>query len=305
MPDWLREAKDLPETPEAVEISTTERDDELAWINEIETEESAAKETDDMPDWLREEVEESAPSAPPVPKEAEREAPQSEPKIPQVDSESPLESVQEDEKVGDDAPTWIKAMEKSSAEALPPAVKKLPPAETEEDLPSWLDDLEGGAGKEEKKISDEPLPDWMKADESQSTRASEWKSVDMSSEEKALSEAEAASASTEEVSKEKSEAEKKRSRRRKRMDTTLLRDIRLMGAQAALDEGNIPAALEEYGKIIKKNRLLDEVIYDLREALVDYPIDISIIQMLGDAYMRAGRLQEAIDTYTNAEKLLR
>ncbi len=85
----------------------------------------------------------------------------------------------------------------------------------------------------------------------------------------------------------------------------MLRDVKLMGAQAAMDEGNISAALKEYEKLIKKNRLLDEVIYDLREALVDYPIDISITQMLGDAYMRAGRLQEAIDAYTNAEKLLR
>ncbi len=85
----------------------------------------------------------------------------------------------------------------------------------------------------------------------------------------------------------------------------MLRDINLMGAQAALDVGNISAALDEYGKLIKKNRLLDEIIYDLREALDDYPVDVSLWQVLGDAYMRAGRLQEAIDSYTNAEKLLR
>jgi cytochrome c-type biogenesis protein CcmH/NrfG len=70
-------------------------------------------------------------------------------------------------------------------------------------------------------------------------------------------------------------------------------------------EGNVADALVEYGKMVKKKRLLDEIIYDLREALDDYPIDISVWQMLGDAYMRAGRLQEAIDAYTNAEKLLR
>ena len=89
------------------------------------------------------------------------------------------------------------------------------------------------------------------------------------------------------------------------MDTAALRDVTLMGAQAAMREGNIPAALKEYGKMVKKKRLLDETIYDLREALDDYPVDVSVWQMLGDAYMRAGRLQEAIDAYTNAEQLLR
>ena len=85
----------------------------------------------------------------------------------------------------------------------------------------------------------------------------------------------------------------------------MLRDTTLMGAQAAMREGNVSAALAEYGKLIKKKRLLDETIYDLREALYEFPVDISIWQMLGDAYMRAGQLQEAINAYTKAEELLR
>ena len=314
IPEWLQDAKDEPTMPESVESTATERDDELAWINDAAVEEPVATEVDDTPEWLREKAEESILTAPPAPQTGESETPQTEAK-------APAELTQEEEKADDDAPTWIKAMDESSSEPLPPAVEAIPPAETEEDLPTWLDDLAGDASKEEEKPADEPLPDWMKendvAEKRQPTQASEWRPIENLSENKPAPEGKAETASdvAEEVVSEKATApkipdaqaktEKRKSKRRKRMDTTMLRDIKLMGAQAAMDEGNISAALDEYGKLIKKNRLLDEVIYALREALDDYPIDISIMQTLGDAYMRAGRLQEAIDAYTNAEELLR
>jgi cytochrome c-type biogenesis protein CcmH/NrfG len=50
---------------------------------------------------------------------------------------------------------------------------------------------------------------------------------------------------------------------------------------------------------------LDEVIHDLREAIYRFPVDVSIWQTLGDAAMRANRLQDALDAYTKAEELLR
>jgi tetratricopeptide (TPR) repeat protein len=80
----------------------------------------------------------------------------------------------------------------------------------------------------------------------------------------------------------------------------------ILGAgRSELSRSNIPGALEAYGKLIKKGRFLDEVIYDLREALYRYPVEVSIWQSLGDAYMRANRLQDALDAYTKAEELLR
>ena len=63
--------------------------------------------------------------------------------------------------------------------------------------------------------------------------------------------------------------------------------------------------MKQYTKLIKKGRLLDEVIHDLREAIYRYPVDVIIWQTLGDAYMRANRLQDALDAYTKAEELLR
>jgi len=79
----------------------------------------------------------------------------------------------------------------------------------------------------------------------------------------------------------------------------------LIQAQNELTRSNIPAALEYYGKLIKKGKMLDEIIFDLREALYRYPVEVSIHQTLGDAYMRANRLQDALDSYTQAEELLR
>jgi len=79
----------------------------------------------------------------------------------------------------------------------------------------------------------------------------------------------------------------------------------LGSARSELSRSNIPGALETYGKLIKKGRFLEEVIYDLREALYRYPVEVSIWQSLGDAYMRANQLQDALDAYTKAEELLR
>lgn len=82
-------------------------------------------------------------------------------------------------------------------------------------------------------------------------------------------------------------------------------DPTLGNARNELSRSNIPGALESYSRLIKKARFLDEVIYDLREALYRYPVEVNIWQALGDAYMRANRLQDALDAYTKAEELLR
>ena len=76
-------------------------------------------------------------------------------------------------------------------------------------------------------------------------------------------------------------------------------------ARNELAGSNLNGALESYGRLIKKGRFLDEVIFDLRDALYRFPVDVNIWQSLGDAYMRANRLQDALDSYTKAEELLR
>jgi hypothetical protein len=79
----------------------------------------------------------------------------------------------------------------------------------------------------------------------------------------------------------------------------------LKTAQKELLSNNLNEAMKTYSSLIKKGRLLDEVVHDLREALYRFPVDIIVWQTLGDASMRANRLQDALDAYTKAEELLR
>jgi tetratricopeptide (TPR) repeat protein len=83
-------------------------------------------------------------------------------------------------------------------------------------------------------------------------------------------------------------------------DGPALQRARDLMAQNGLDE-----AVSEYAKLVKRGKLLEEVIYDLKEATYSHPVDVIVWQALGDAHMRANQLQEALDAYTKAEELLR
>ena len=78
-----------------------------------------------------------------------------------------------------------------------------------------------------------------------------------------------------------------------------------LAAQSKLNEGNVGDAMGDYEALIKKGQRLDEIIEDLNLAAEKYPEEISIVQTLGDAYMQANRLQEALDAYTKAGELLK
>jgi tetratricopeptide (TPR) repeat protein len=81
--------------------------------------------------------------------------------------------------------------------------------------------------------------------------------------------------------------------------------VGLSQAKSELDRGDIPAALAHYGKLIKKGKHLEETIRDLSESIYRYPVEVGIWQTLGDAYMRANRLKEALEAYNKAEELIR
>ncbi len=71
----------------------------------------------------------------------------------------------------------------------------------------------------------------------------------------------------------------------------------LQGARQALTAGDAGRALSDYKKLIERKQDLETVIEDLEHALERYPNLPTMWQVLGDAYMKADQLQEAIKAY--------
>ena len=78
----------------------------------------------------------------------------------------------------------------------------------------------------------------------------------------------------------------------------------LMQARNSLSDGEVPHALDAYAKLIKTHQYLPDVIQDLEAASDLYPQNVDLWQNLGDAYLRSNQIQEALDAYIKAEKLL-
>ncbi|RPI87304.1 MAG: hypothetical protein EHM41_05490, partial [Chloroflexi bacterium] len=79
----------------------------------------------------------------------------------------------------------------------------------------------------------------------------------------------------------------------------------LSNARTLLAQGNPAEALDIYERLIRKRFSLDDLIWDLKNAVAKSPEDSSLWQTLGDAYMRSDRLKEALEAYNQAEQLIR
>jgi tetratricopeptide (TPR) repeat protein len=231
------------------------------------------------------------------------------------------------------SPTIFAEEAELSATWMPPTLEPEPVSESkaEEDaLPSWLGELE----KEEEQISTpaeaDDLPAWLLADEAapavtEPSVFSDWKPAEEDREESPAEETPAPEplpAAPFEMAEAETVLEPGQTEPEPVMEAQFPTmesapqtpmgglsiptvDPVLATARNELSQNNVNGALDSYGKLIKKARYLDEVIYDLREALYRYPVDVNLWQSLGDAYMRANRLQDALDAYTKAEELLR
>ncbi|MBN1535087.1 MAG: helix-hairpin-helix domain-containing protein, partial [Anaerolineales bacterium] len=79
----------------------------------------------------------------------------------------------------------------------------------------------------------------------------------------------------------------------------------LLKARNDLQLGKIPEAIDQYQELINTKTNLDEIAFDLQVAIDQYPTDTLLWQTLGDTCVRLGKLQDALNAYTQAEKLLR
>ena len=257
-------------------------DDFTGMAAQSEKDEAPILGAQDAPDWL------SAPGPAPVPAPADDES----------------------------VPDWLRGTSKLKA---PPQFVEPEPAPVEQpsmtDLPDWLaglDDKEEAAGKMGA-ARDADLPDWIQGEaepaSTERTQAADWRRVE--SEPVPVTPParapEPAVDDTKPAPRSASKPEKAAPTPRPRPATAPSQqgDASLEKAQTEMGRGNIAGALDIYGRFIRKGRNLEEIIRDLRDALYRYPVEVPIWQGLGDAYMRANRLQEALDAYTKAEELLR
>ncbi len=79
---------------------------------------------------------------------------------------------------------------------------------------------------------------------------------------------------------------------------------RLKKARQALADDKLDEALKHYRFLVRRGKFLEQVIEDLQQAQYYYPMSIDLLQLLGDALQKQGRLQEALDVYLQAEELL-
>jgi len=80
-------------------------------------------------------------------------------------------------------------------------------------------------------------------------------------------------------------------------------DAWLALAQSLWQANEREESLEAYARVIRSGKLVEAVIADLEEYLEHWP-DVRVLQALGDAYMKDGQLQKALDLYRQAlEKL--
>ncbi|MDX1379159.1 MAG: tetratricopeptide repeat protein, partial [Anaerolineales bacterium] len=224
------------------------------------------------------------------------------------------------EEAGDDSadlPDWLEGLDEEESEA--PAVPG------GDDLPAWMQDETGELVAEPTKIEPTQSTDWTpeeekkaEADKDETPSPADPKPAPASTEVEPESKPDPAPEPEPEPVKKTAPKKKEAkpatpsqpdkepvTKRKTAASEEMPVDPILETARAELSRSNIPGALETYGKLIKKGRFLEEVIYDLRDALYRYPVEVSIWQSLGDAYMRANQLQDALDAYTKAEELLR
>jgi tetratricopeptide (TPR) repeat protein len=76
-------------------------------------------------------------------------------------------------------------------------------------------------------------------------------------------------------------------------------------ARRLAEQGDWEAAQATYTRLMQSGQHLEWIITDLDAATQTRPGDIDLWQNLGDAYLRANRLKEAMHAYSHAEKLLR
>ena len=211
----------------------------------------------------------------------------------------------------DSLPDWL--VDKPTGPKLPPAAPRLDPSTqpgSGVELPGWLAEFDGTPEPGAAENAASPAPQWLpnagESDDSRSTAAqrpsTQAAPVHVPVPDMAPSEPELTPIGPLPPDSPQGAPPV---RLRAAQAAPVLDATWLASAKAELARGNIAAAMDMYSRLIRRGRGLTDIIRELREALYRFPVEVPIWQALGDAYMRANSLQEALDAYTKAEELLR
>ncbi|MCC7118456.1 MAG: tetratricopeptide repeat protein, partial [Anaerolineales bacterium] len=223
----------------------------------------------------------------------------------------------------DDLPNWLSGIdsdetpqpnaepEKTASTAPEPA----PASETGDNIPAWLQGVDEPSAAQE--LDDDDAPPWLRREsweaEEKTTApkpvtSADWHPMEAASQtppkEVAKPVAQAPKVAQPVASPKPQPAQKQPKKAAEKREPQTA-SAALSQAKGELDRGDIPAALEHYEKLIKRGKHLEETIRDLTESIYRYPVEVGIWQTLGDAYMRANRLKEALEAYNKAEELIR
>jgi tetratricopeptide (TPR) repeat protein len=77
-------------------------------------------------------------------------------------------------------------------------------------------------------------------------------------------------------------------------------DERLKRARTARDKGDINEAVGIYDSLVVSGVYLNKIIEDIQQTIKMHPDNYLLYQLMGDAMMRDGRLQSALNAYREA-----
>lgn len=324
--------------------SVAEQDAAMLWLESLAAKQGAKSEElitnpndrlEKAPEWV-EQAKAAGEAQPAAPAPVEPEAPAP------VSESAWAESAPPELSAMDQTGVWLRELEAKDSqpekpvepepaawsgeiEAAPPVAEPSAESAPEADLPTWLRGFEAREAASAPGSTDE-IPEWLKGDEREApeapipTRSADWKiesskvapqtvvpepKPELKPEPKfePRPEPRPAAVRKPEPKPRPAPADKPKLKRTGMLPPLI--DPNLASARDALSHGKIPDALQAYSALIRKGKLLEDITFDLKEALYRFPVEVSIWQALGDAYMRANRLQDALDAYTKAEELLR
>ena len=236
-------------------------------------------------------------------------------------AESPASGEESAKETADELPSWLSELDQEKEQVVTPT-------SMDADLPAWLRDETGELVAEPTRIEPTRATDWQPVEAGQAepeVQFSELEPEPIAPQAEAeppqpvmiepeIQQPEVAEvvniieeriAAVQEPEVAAAPSPPKAPKRKATGKLSLPFDPILGQARNELSGNNVSGALESYARLIRKGRFLDEVIHDLRDSLYRFPVDVNIWQSLGDAYMQANRLQDALDAYTKAEELLR